>query len=80
MLISRVSPLTGKNNIRDIPITWEQIAELAVRRKLIQDILPDISPDDREFIMTGYTPEDWACIFPTTQEEEDGEPGVVWIS
>ena len=28
-------------------------------RRLIQDIFPNLNEDEREFIMTGYTPADW---------------------
>lgn len=28
--------------------------------ELIQDVFPDLSPDDREFLMTGVTAEEWA--------------------
>jgi hypothetical protein len=31
---------------------------------LIQEAMPDVSPEDREFIMTGITPEVWAQQFP----------------
>jgi len=26
---------------------------------LIQDVMPDISPDIREFLMTGISPKEW---------------------
>ena len=32
--------------------------------RLVQDIFPNLDADEREFIMTGYTPEDWDSIFP----------------
>jgi hypothetical protein len=36
-------------------------------RGLIQDCLPYLSADEREFLMTGITPEEWGQAFP---EEE----------
>jgi hypothetical protein len=36
----------------------------------IQDIMPDVSVDDREFITSGYTPEDWVQIFPKDEEDK----------
>ena len=33
---------------------------------LIQDAFPDISPDAREFIMTGITPAEWESTFGGT--------------
>lgn len=62
MKIIRTSPLTGQVNVRNIDITLIQYREW-LRGAFIQDIMPDISVDDREFIMTGMTPEDWATLF-----------------
>ena len=30
--------------------------------RLVQDIFPNLNVDEREFIMTGYTDEDWKAI------------------
>jgi len=30
---------------------------------LIQDAMPNVSVDEREFIMTGITPEEWDSTF-----------------
>lgn len=30
----------------------------------IQDAFPQLTDDEREFILTGLTPEDWDAIFP----------------
>jgi len=63
MLIERTSPFTGKTNIRDIPVTWEQYQDW-IDGMLIQHAMPNLSPDDREFIMTGITPEEWDHYIP----------------
>lgn len=62
MKITRRSPLSGKVNTREINVSREQL-RLWMDGMLIQDAMPDISAEDREFIMTGYTPEDWEAIF-----------------
>ena len=64
MEIKRRSPLTGEVNVRDIDVDQSQL-DLWQKGMLIQDAMPDVSADDREFIMTGYTPEDWEKIFGT---------------
>jgi hypothetical protein len=64
MIISRRSPRTGQINEMDLPITEQQLRDWMSRRMLIQDAMPNLTPEQREFIMTGYTPEDWAAIFP----------------
>lgn len=35
---------------------------------LIQDVFPELSGDEREFLMSGNTPEDWARIFPSEED------------
>ena len=49
-----------------LDITQEQIKEWnapAQERRLIQDIFPNLNEDKREFIMTGYTVQDWKTIY-----------------
>jgi len=59
--VERVSPLTGNINKMYLDVTPEQVAEWnnPQRTKLIQDIFPNLTQDEREFIMTGYTIADW---------------------
>ena len=67
MLIERRSPLTGKWNTMDLDVTQEQLDEMELpgsERRYVQDIFPNLTNEQREFIKTGYTPEDWAAIFP----------------
>ena len=58
MLIIRRSGLTGNISTMDIDVTQEQINEWE-GGSLIQDVMPDLTPDEREFIMTGITQEEW---------------------
>lgn len=62
--VQRVSPLTGKTNSMVLDITPEQVAEWnnPQRTKLIQDIFPNLDVVEREFIMTGYTAQDWNSL------------------
>ena len=62
--VQRVSPLTGNTNSMVLDITPEQVAEWnnPQRTKLIQDIFPNLTQDEREFIMTGYTIADWKAM------------------
>lgn len=59
MEITRVSSITGAKNTRNIDITDEQLEHWQISGKLIQDVMPNISDDDREFILTGITPDEW---------------------
>ena len=64
--VTRISPLTGNVNKMYLDITQEQVAEWnapAQERRLIQDIFPNLNDDEREFIITGYTPADWRKLY-----------------
>ena len=63
MIIVRRSPVTGKMNHREIEITEEQYLSWQ-NGELIQDAMPNLSDDDREFIISGCTPEDFAFLWP----------------
>lgn len=67
MKIERVSPLTGKTNVMELDVTEQQF-ELWRGGMYIQDAFPNLDADQREFIKTGYTKEDWDSMFG---EEED---------
>ena len=58
MIITRTSPMTGMINTMDVAVTEVQIARWQ-GGMLIQDAMPDLSVDEREFLMTGLTPDDW---------------------
>jgi len=62
MTITKTSPLTGNINTMDMDVSEEQIAAWQ-GGVLIQRAMPNLTPDEREFLMTGYTPEDWKEIF-----------------
>ena len=63
MQIKRVSPFTGTTNVRFIEgVTREALDEWRAG-VLIQDALPKVTPEDREYIKTGITPTMWNDIF-----------------
>ena len=68
MEIVRVSVYSGETHTRDIDVTAEQITAWR-EGELIQTVMPHISSDDREFIMTGMTPLEWK-EFAEEQEVE----------
>lgn len=61
--IIRKSPRTGRLNSMDLDITLEQLQRYEDGKGYIQDIFPNLSASEREFIKTGYTEEDWLTIF-----------------
>ena len=62
MLITRQSLISGNINTMSLPITEEQYNAWE-QGTLVQNAMPHLSPDEREFIMTGITPEEWADNF-----------------
>lgn len=61
MLITRTSPFTNKVHSLDIDVTLEDI-EAWQAGGLIQDVMPHLTADEREFIMTGITAEEWDSL------------------
>ncbi len=70
MLISKTSPRTGQDNTMDLDITLEQLDKWQ-RGALIQDVMPHLSIPEREFLISGYTEEDWNIMFGSLEDEED---------
>ena len=62
MKITKTSPISGKQNTMDIDIEIDQWAAWRTGT-LIQEAMPLITADEREFIMTGITPSEWAETF-----------------
>lgn len=67
--VFRKSPLTGKESFLFLRITEEQLVAWAEGRAgNVQDAFPHLSADEREFLMTGYTADDWKAIFGEPEE------------
>ena len=62
MLITRTSPFSGNTNSMEIEVTQEQLSSWE-NGTLIQNAMPNLSADEREFIKTGITPEEWDSAF-----------------
>lgn len=74
MQITRTSPFTGAVNTREIAVTQAQL-DAWQGGELIQVAMPHLSADDREFLMTGITPEEWDAAFGSSDEDEDEDEG-----
>ena len=68
MQITRVSTYSSTTNTQEIDVTHEQLD--ACRSGVsIQVAMPHLSADEREFIMTGITSDEWAKLFPQDEVE-----------
>jgi hypothetical protein len=58
MLITKTSMISGIERTMDIPVTQEQLDSWS-QGMLIQEAMPNLTPDEREFIKTGITNDEW---------------------
>lgn len=67
MKITRVSDLTGIEHTMNLDITEEQLARYN-SGVMVQHAFPHLTPAEREFIMTGTTPEEWDQFVPPDED------------
>lgn len=66
MKITKISQLSGKEHTMEIDVDQYQMIRIENRyhsKELIQNIVPHLSMDEREFLMTGITKEEWNNTF-----------------
>jgi hypothetical protein len=61
MYITKTDPITGEENTLDLDVTAEQLKAWQ-EGALIQDVMGHLSADDREFLISGMTPESFDKI------------------
>ena len=62
--VTRQSVITKKINTMELPITQEHLDIYeTVGDILIQDAFPNLDKEQREFILTGITPQEWNDTF-----------------
>jgi hypothetical protein len=69
MKITRTSQITGIERTLDLDITEEQYQRWE-SGELIQKVMPNLTEDEREFIITGISKEEWDEIFSDQLEED----------
>jgi hypothetical protein len=63
MIITNKSKISGKIRSMDLDVTEEQITRFISGRFTIQDCFPNLSADEREFIKSGITADEWEETF-----------------
>lgn len=53
MVVTMTCPLCNRKVSKDLNITKNQVFRWLNNGELVQNVFPDLSPDDREFLMTG---------------------------
>ena len=64
--IGKQSPLSGDINYIEVDMSFLEFHSAHYewqRGKLIQEAFPNLDADQREFLLTGYTQEEWDEIF-----------------
>lgn len=67
MKVTRFSIVSLKENTLDLPVTEEQLVAWKAGG-LAHDVFKDCTPEQREFIMSGITPEEWNELFADSEE------------
>ena len=62
MIVQRRSIITGEVNTMNIDCTEEQLNRHKMG-ELVQDVFPNLSVEEREFLISGVTPEEWNDAF-----------------
>lgn len=63
MIIWRKSQISGKMNSMELDVCPDDLLRWYSGDGYLQDIFPHLSDDEREFLMTGATPEEWDEMF-----------------
>jgi hypothetical protein len=62
MTITMTHPVTGKDNHMELDVTNEQLQAWETGT-LIQDAMPNLTSDEREFLITGLLPGEFERMF-----------------
>jgi hypothetical protein len=63
MQVTKESRISGKISTMELDITSEQLDRINLKIELIQNIVPHLSSEQREFLITGITPDEWNQLF-----------------
>lgn len=68
MEITRRSQLSGITRTMSLPVSQAQLDSWKAGI-LAQNVFTNLTPDEREFVMTGITPEEWEEAFGGEEDE-----------
>ena len=72
MLVTRRSVISGKEHTREIDVDPAKLDAWYRGQddRCVQQVFPNLSASDREFLMSGATDEEWGRLFPPDEEED----------
>jgi len=62
MLVYRTNIVSGKVNVMSLPVTQKQLDIYENTNTLVQDVFPDLSVDEREFLISGFMPGEFETL------------------
>lgn len=69
MILSQTCPMCCKTTERNLPISYQQLYRYDHTTTPIQNVFPNLSASDREFIKTGYCDECQNILFGILEED-----------
>jgi hypothetical protein len=70
--VTRQSAITRKMNTMELPITQEHLDNYdTVGGLLVQDVFPNLDVGQREFLISGITPQEWNETFGEEGDEDE---------
>lgn len=67
MLITKTSFISGITRTIDLDITKEQLDLYRDKGVLVQDAFPNLSVNEREFLISGIWGNEWDSLFPSEE-------------
>ena len=86
--VKKRSALSGETNTMALPITEEEYRWFLRGELLVQEAFPDMDIGQREFLISGITPEEWEAAFGDEEtiypdeypdEEKDESLNLDWL-
>jgi hypothetical protein len=73
MKVTRKSLLTGKVHTMELPVNPLDLDVYHAGTANIQDVFPHLTDEQREFIKSGITPEEWATYIKIGGDYDESE-------
>ena len=71
--VTRLSVITRKMNTMELPISQEHLNIYdTVGDILVQDAFPNLDKEQREFLISGITPDEWNETFGEDEDDDEG--------
>lgn len=69
MYIKRKSVISGIERTRSIPVNPDDYIAYRAGIGNMQELMPYLTDEDQEFILSGITPDEWNEVFVSIEEE-----------